>query len=264
MAVKKFDLACGKSLQERLVNVNSFIFGGIYFPVRSNRLKDVGRFLGATWTFPDGSGLHSIAWRGCWEEAKAEVFKDRLVTYNMEDCEALRLLVARLHDIGQAADSSADVDFADAPKQYTTPTGQQIHSSLAKMIRSAHASCAKNRIAGDQRKGREMTPQNRPGAPKEHQAFQRLPPGRPSQVVRVRRALTCPRHTGHSLDSAGTSTERKIIDLRFRKRGFAKTITNYVGSLSYCALCHRDILPPAIRLNALYRSRAPETSQPTG
>jgi predicted RecB family nuclease len=62
---KKYGLACD-SMKRRLVNVNSFIFGKVYFPTRSNTLKDLGRFLGATWSFSDASGLQSVAWRLQW------------------------------------------------------------------------------------------------------------------------------------------------------------------------------------------------------
>ena len=55
--------------EERLVNVNSCIYGRIYFPTRSNRLKELGKFLGASWEDPNASGLQSVAWRYTWEEA---------------------------------------------------------------------------------------------------------------------------------------------------------------------------------------------------
>jgi len=32
-------------LAQRLVNLNAAVYGRVYFPVRSNRLKDIGRFL---------------------------------------------------------------------------------------------------------------------------------------------------------------------------------------------------------------------------
>ena len=40
----------GESLKSRLVNINTYIYGKVYFPVHSNRLKDIGMFIGATWT----------------------------------------------------------------------------------------------------------------------------------------------------------------------------------------------------------------------
>ena len=42
-------------VEERLVNVNSFIYGKVYFPVNSNGLKELGAFLGAVWSHPESS-----------------------------------------------------------------------------------------------------------------------------------------------------------------------------------------------------------------
>jgi predicted RecB family nuclease len=58
---KKYNLACDQ-IKRRLINVNSFIFGKVYFLTRSNTLKDLGRFIGGTWSSPDASGLQSVVW----------------------------------------------------------------------------------------------------------------------------------------------------------------------------------------------------------
>jgi predicted RecB family nuclease len=39
-----------EGLMTRLVNVNTFIYGKLYFPVRSNTLKELGMFVGASWS----------------------------------------------------------------------------------------------------------------------------------------------------------------------------------------------------------------------
>ncbi len=57
----------GGGLAERLVNVASSVYGKVYFPVRSNGLKQLGRFLGAVWADPQASGLQSLVWRHRWE-----------------------------------------------------------------------------------------------------------------------------------------------------------------------------------------------------
>jgi predicted RecB family nuclease len=75
-------------LTTRLVNVLRSIYGKVYFPVRSNRLKDVGHFLGAAWTSPEASGLQSLVWRHQWEQTQEAHYRERLVTYNREDCHA--------------------------------------------------------------------------------------------------------------------------------------------------------------------------------
>ena len=55
-------------LDQRLINLNASVYGKMYFPVRSNRLKDIGRHLGASWSEPEASGLLSLVWRQRWEE----------------------------------------------------------------------------------------------------------------------------------------------------------------------------------------------------
>ena len=91
----------GQTILARVVNILSIIHAHIYVPTYSNGLKDIGRYLGCSWTDPDASGLQSIVWRKRWEETGATDFKDTLTTYNMEDCTALRTVTAFLQSICQ-------------------------------------------------------------------------------------------------------------------------------------------------------------------
>jgi hypothetical protein len=85
------------------VNVLSVIHAGVYFPAFSNGLKEVGRFLGCTWTEEDASGLQSLVWQARWEETREAVWKDKLFTYNAEDCAALRKATEFVQAVGEAA-----------------------------------------------------------------------------------------------------------------------------------------------------------------
>ena len=166
----------------RLVNVNTFIFGKVYFPARSNTLKELGRFFGATWSSPDASGLQSVVWRMQWQASGDTKLKEQLIEYNIEDCNALAILVSELRNIGQSSTARPDVDFADTPKRNATPSGQKIHDSLDGILKSAHAEYKKNRI-GIRREGEvgsEPLPKKR-GAPKGHQAFHRIIPVKSTQ-----------------------------------------------------------------------------------
>src|SRR5260370_11797517 len=69
----------GGKLTDRLINVASFVYGKVYFPVRSNGLKPLGRFLGAAWTDPQAAGLQSLFWRHRWEIARDVRFKRSLL-----------------------------------------------------------------------------------------------------------------------------------------------------------------------------------------
>jgi predicted RecB family nuclease len=106
-----------EGLKKRLVNLNGYIYGKVYFPVKSNSLKGIGNFIGASWASPDASGLQSLVWRHHWEETQETEYKQLLIAYNQEDCIATKLLADELRRICNAADSHPDIDFADQPKQ---------------------------------------------------------------------------------------------------------------------------------------------------
>ena len=110
--VKRKDLidrAIGKA-----VNVLSAIHSHVYFPTFSNGLKDVGRYLGCSWTAEDASGLQSLVWRARWEQTREVVWKDKLLTYNTEDCAALKKVTECVQAIGEAA-RVRGVEAASAP-----------------------------------------------------------------------------------------------------------------------------------------------------
>jgi predicted RecB family nuclease len=87
-----------EEIEKRLVNINTHIYGQIYFPVYSNGLKAIGKFIGATWTSPKASGLQSIVWRHHWEDGQDIKYRKLLLNYNCEDCQALKLLTDKLSD----------------------------------------------------------------------------------------------------------------------------------------------------------------------
>jgi len=91
---KRYQTDC-ENLTKRLVNVNSYIYGKVYFPVRSNGLKDIGHCIGAKWTSPHASGLQSLVWRQQWEGTQEETYKDLLLTQNRH-LAALRQTIRQL------------------------------------------------------------------------------------------------------------------------------------------------------------------------
>ena len=233
------------TLVERLVNVNSLIFGKVYFPTKSNRLKDLGAFVGASWSTPDPSGVRSLSWRYRWEVAHSSKFKDMLLSYNHEDCEALRLLTKELQNLAEVGTARSDVDFADRPKLDSTSAGEEIHCAFENILGSAHEYRRKSIRRGPTSDRVSSSPRKR-GGQKGHKANFRAPV-RPGKIVRVRRSMRCPRHKGQALNPVSDIAEHTVIDLAFTKRGCRKTSVKYVGRKSHCPICHKDYAPPAIR-----------------
>ena len=92
----------------KAVNVLSAIHASVYFPTFSNGLKDVAGYLGCTWTEENASGLQSLVWRARWEQERDPIWKDKLLTYNAEDCAALKKVTEFVQAVGEAARSRGD------------------------------------------------------------------------------------------------------------------------------------------------------------
>ena len=84
------DVLLLEKIQANLVNILSLIYTNIYFPTYSNSLKDIGKYLGESWSENDASGLQSLVWRYNWEKTEDENLKKTLITYNKEDCHILK------------------------------------------------------------------------------------------------------------------------------------------------------------------------------
>lgn len=244
---KKYNLKLDP-VGRRFVNINSFIFGKVYFPSRSNRLKALGSLIGAAWDSPNASGLQSLVWRYRWEDSHREEIKQTLLDYNLSDCHAVRILTAELRDIGKAADARDDIDFVDVPKQNSTDKGVEIHRAFEGILASAHATYRQHRIRIRQGNKLSKTTGGKVGALKGHPGYFRIAPTKAGRVIRVRRRMKCPQrsHKGESLQPTGQLSKHTIIDLVFTKSGCRKAITKYVGEKAFCQRCHRDYLPPAI------------------
>ena len=240
----RYQIDC-EHVKQRMVNVLALISGKVYFPVRSNSLKDIGRFVGASWTSPDASGLHTLVWRHQWEETRHTGYEQLLMTYNQEDCLALSMLTDELTRIGSTADAQSDVDFADHPKQLATSTGEQIHSRFEAILKFAHADYEGKKISIQHDDTEEVTNRKSRGGSIGHQGYMRLIP-KATKIVRVPQRETCPKCVDAPLQASARMAERTIIDLAFFKNGCRKTITKYMGTEGYCQQCCRYYSPEEI------------------
>jgi predicted RecB family nuclease len=228
----------------RLVNVNRLVYGKVYFPTRSNRLKDLGTALGASWPMLNASGIHSVAWRYRWEETGHDDFKLMLLSYNEADCSALRLLTTELQALSKTADSRLDVDFSFHPKLNSTPTGTSIHEAFDGILQSAqmHYRQKRIRVHADDETSCQNANQNR--TVHARRFCQATIAEKPGKVVRVSDRRECPSH--HSLKPSTRMVQHTLLDLTFTKNGCRKALVRYTGTKAYCSVCLRHYLPPDI------------------
>jgi predicted RecB family nuclease len=244
---KRYRRTDADALLERLVNLNAYVYGKVYFPVRSNRLKDIGRSLGVSWPTAEASGFESLVWRHRWDESRDDADKRLLLAYNEADCQALRALLdelTRLHDI--ATQEVTPLDSYVRHEQSATDTGARIHREFETILRSAHAEYehAKISLRQDQPaplQGNKKRPGGQPG----HRGHYHTPP-KATKVVHVPPHDDCPQCGHGELRTSARLAEKTIVDLVFTDSGCRKTVTKYVGPRAYCPPCQRSYIPPAI------------------
>ena len=233
-----------QNIESRLLNINSCIYGKVYFPVTVNSLKQIGKFVGASWTIPNSSGLQSLVWRYYWDTDKDIKYNEFLLTYNREDCYALKLLTDELTKIKEQAASLPYIDFAHNPKQHITDIAAQLHNQFDSILKFSHADYNKKKISFLQNENNNID--KKLGAKKGHQGFSKIIP-KAKIVIHIPRMKKCPKHRRETLRASNQISKRTIIDLVFGKTGVRKKVTKYIGEKGYCLKCQSYYSPQEIR-----------------
>src|SRR5262249_1747411 len=111
----------------KATNVLSAIHANVYFPVFSNGLKEVGRYLGWCWADEDATGRQSLVGRAQWEQGREQNWKGKLLTYNADDCAALKTVTERLQAISEAA-RNRNAETPTTPPSPTVEWADQVRS----------------------------------------------------------------------------------------------------------------------------------------
>lgn len=237
------------SITSRIVNVNAEIYGKVYFPSYSNRLKEIASFIGFSWTSPDASGLQSIVWRNYWDKTHDIHHKSALLIYNEEDCKALKALVEELAKIKNFSDSLSNVNFADQLKKQCSESGQKIQSQFEEILKFAHMDYDKKKIKFrnlDAENINEEKEKKKRGISKKGYQGQRKIKPKISKVIHVAPADLCPNHPTIKLKATDKTCKRVIIDLVITSSGVKKITPQYIGNKSHCPECRKDYNPPKL------------------
>lgn len=221
-------------------NVLSIVHHHVYFPTYSNSLKDIGRYIGATWSIPEASGRYSVLWRELWEQNKEVMFKSRLLQYNHEDCLALRSLYDFIADVIDRTPGNGGEQYIvrtdELPKSPTKwPSYGRLHPQLPEFERITM--CA----YFDYQREHVFVRTNRRFRAINRRANRKL------SVPKVNRTTDlicskCPYCSSRCL-KAGRRTTKTLIDLRFSRAGVKRWVTRYVSWWSWCGGCGEIFLP---------------------
>jgi hypothetical protein len=236
---------------ERLCNLNGFIYGRIYFPTRSNRLKDICSYIGCVWSAEDANGLNSIVWRNSYDKLKEAKIREDLILYNKEDCFNLNELKSVVSHICSNDSIAFGVMAANDENQLLSATSKEIVSELTSIVKSAHGKYEQSKISLKNRikSKKKLEQQKKNGLIKK-------PKLKVEKIIRVARGRMCPIHK-RKLSPTNIISEVTIIDLLYTSRGLKRTNIRYWGYKGRCPNCSYRHNPPRLRKlgrNAKYGS----------
>ena len=222
------------------INLLSYIYGRVYFPVLTNGLKEIAGFLGFRWSEELASGVQSIVCRDKWEAFSDSLLKTNLIRYNSEDCEALDIVTQRVLSLQHFQ-----------PKTDATNKDDVIDTS--KMIRANQFIFKKNTFAlpklDEINKAAYWDYQRERIYLKSSRAFRRskqkkvIKKSFPSnKVIECQPPNSCPRCCSRKLYPHGKAT-KKVIDLKFTKHGIKRWITQYRYKRYICRACGSTFYP---------------------
>jgi hypothetical protein len=234
------------AILERATNVLSVIHPHVYFPVYSNSLKDIGRFLGFEWTHEDVTGLQSVVWRKNWNQTKAPNIKTQLLQYNQDDCRALKHVV---ESIGGFISSEASTPPGHARGSAINTTDLRPASCRSQRFRkiefalpgfdivnrSAYLDYQRQKIfvRGSTSLKRVLT-----------KAVPRRSRLRPNKVLQIeaKRCVSCKSRKISQL----RPVKRTVMDLKFFRGGVKKWVTDYLSWNYKCAKCGTLFAPEGV------------------
>jgi predicted RecB family nuclease len=218
------------------VNVLSVIYAQIYFPTYANGLKESAYYLGFQWSESDASGLHTLLWRAQWECYKDAGLKQKVLTYNAEDCEALERVTHAIAHLCQTP-----TDAAHAEDNTTVYTDTMKHQGLYRFGRNEFAMPALayiNRAAYWDYQRNKIYVRS---SPRLKRVSQKRVTGR-AKTLPINKVLECPAPEGcpecqTTKIFKRTTMSKVVYDLKFGRTSMKRWIVKYVFHRYACGQC---------------------------
>lgn len=239
-----------KIVLPRIHNVLSIVSSHVYFPTFSVGLKDVMACLGFRWTEPDASGLQSVVWRRVWEDSGEPGLKSKLLTYNLEDCAALRLLTRFLGEIGPRPEQAISPPQSVVGGHLVARVEEiPMESSRREWCKAEFAipefEFVNDRAYFDYQRDRVYIRTNE--SLRKRLARERRKKGkrrhRPNAQVELK-SFECPTCRGTRLKRIpDRRLFRLIFDLRFTQSGIRRHVTRVTAARYVCRACRHRFIP---------------------
>jgi hypothetical protein len=224
-----------ETLIAKAINLVSIIYAHVYFPTYSNRLKEIGGYLGFRWSDVSASGLSSLIWRSQFEQSHDPALIQKLITYNAEDCQALQMVaqtVWRVLDQTQLVQGEI-VDVSSLKREYPQQFGETkfLLPEFNAINDAAYWDYQRSRVYIRSDGG--LSKVYRRKVVRKNQV-------RPNKVVHVEepRPDRCPHCEATLIYKFGTLSQT-VYDLRFTNTGIKRWVVRFVFQRFICWRCRR-------------------------
>jgi len=229
------DLEFVDRLIETSVNLVGCIYGKIYFPTFSNSLKEVGRYLGFEWNWPQASGAAAPSLRRAWELGTDDGLKRELIGYNMDDCRAAARVadaLARICGSGASDLGAVDVGSLEVGFQRTFGKFDSALPEFAKINNAAYWDYQRSKVYARTDKAVRRSIRK---------------PQRRSKGATVDKEVTvgevpetCPRCLATRIGPCRNGSQ-VVHDLKFTRRGIKRWAVRYRYKVYRCRECRAGI-----------------------
>jgi predicted RecB family nuclease len=221
-------------LIETSINLVSFIYGKVYFPTYSNNLKEVARYLGFEWTWPQASGAAAPFLRRAWELSADDGLKRKLIEYNMEDCRAAAKVKDAVVQLWRSGSSLDAVDIRSLEVDFSTTFGK-FDSALpefAKINDAAYWDYQRSRVYVRTNKVIRQIVRQSQGGSKSTTVERQVTAGEVPEKCTRCRSTKFWTYRGRS---------QIVYDLRFTRRGIKRCAVRYSYCMYRCSECRADV-----------------------
>lgn len=236
-------------LLQNSINVLSQIYGHIYFPVYSNGLKHIARLLGFSWADNQASGINSIVWRNEWDKNKKPADKNRLITYNSDDCKALKVVTDFIYSIDNI-DTKSEVgnstNIKDQRVIYLKNNIRPVYSRpdwRTPQFTIGDLDYINRRSYFDYQREKIYVRTNKNIAKQQARKAKHPKWIKPTKRVKVD-CSTCPYCGGTDLTKCrGMMRRRKCLDLKITKMSVRRVVKELAAYKYHCTECGKDYFP---------------------
>ncbi|MCG2783741.1 MAG: transposase, partial [Anaerolineae bacterium] len=163
-------------------------------------------------------------------------FKDLLIEYNREDCQAAKLLADKIQEIAEKAELQPNIDFIDNPKKRADDIDNEIHDQFKAILEFAHeGGYEKKKIAfehvqKDSFLKNQAQQENSRSKPQEH-LTDIVQWNEPPEI--------CPKCNQELRACKKKISDRILVDLCMTEGGYSRKITKIQSFKGYCKNCQR-------------------------